>query len=84
MKCSIANIIIKHSQVTNFYSFQYQDLMYDTCLGNPCKSGEICENKKDAGGVVCVKDQEGKTNTYTRVYNVKLNCLNQFNIVNIC
>ncbi|VDI01937.1 plasminogen [Mytilus galloprovincialis] len=36
------------------------DPMYDTCLGNPCKSGEICENKKDAGGVVCVKDQEGK------------------------
>ncbi|XP_076103127.1 plasminogen-like isoform X1 [Mytilus galloprovincialis] len=35
------------------------DPMYDTCLGNPCKSGEICENKKDAGGVVCVKDQEG-------------------------
>ncbi|XP_071168007.1 fibrinogen-like protein A [Mytilus edulis] len=33
------------------------DPMYDTCLGNPCKSGEICENKKD-GGVVCVKDQE--------------------------
>ncbi|CAC5408522.1 Fibrinogen-like protein A [Mytilus coruscus] len=33
------------------------DPMYDTCLGNSCKSGEICENIKD-GGVVCVKDQE--------------------------
>ncbi|CAC5408514.1 Fibrinogen-like protein A [Mytilus coruscus] len=33
------------------------DPMYDTCLGNPCKSGEICEHTKD-GGVVCVKDQE--------------------------
>ncbi|CAC5421416.1 Fibrinogen-like protein 1,Fibrinogen-like protein A,Tenascin,Ryncolin-4,Ficolin-1 [Mytilus coruscus] len=31
--------------------------MYDICLGNPCKPGEICENKKD-GGVVCVKDKE--------------------------
>ncbi|XP_052066311.1 fibrinogen-like protein A [Mytilus californianus] len=33
------------------------DPMYDTCLGNPCKSGEVCETKKDRS-VFCVKDQE--------------------------
>ncbi|CAC5408521.1 Fibrinogen-like protein 1,Fibrinogen-like protein A,Tenascin,Ryncolin-2,Ryncolin-4,Tenascin-X,Fibrinogen alpha chain,Ryncolin-1,Ficolin-1,Fibrinogen C domain-containing protein 1 [Mytilus coruscus] len=33
------------------------DHMYDTCLENPCKFGEICEETKD-GGVFCVKEQE--------------------------
>ncbi|XP_052067179.1 uncharacterized protein LOC127706563 [Mytilus californianus] len=33
------------------------DPMYDTCLGNPCKAGEVCETKKDRS-VFCVKDQE--------------------------
>ncbi|XP_076113633.1 fibrinogen-like protein A [Mytilus galloprovincialis] len=33
------------------------DPMYDTCLGNPCNPGEVCETKKDRS-VFCVKDQE--------------------------
>ncbi|CAC5415712.1 unnamed protein product [Mytilus coruscus] len=33
------------------------DPMYDTCLGNPCKSGEVYETKKDRS-VFCIKDQE--------------------------
>ncbi|XP_071168006.1 uncharacterized protein [Mytilus edulis] len=33
------------------------DPLYDTCLGNPCKPGEICEGTND-GGVVCVKEYE--------------------------
>ncbi|XP_076113634.1 fibroleukin-like [Mytilus galloprovincialis] len=33
------------------------DPKYDTCLGNPCKSGEVCESLKD-GRMVCVKDYQ--------------------------
>ncbi|CAC5391560.1 unnamed protein product [Mytilus coruscus] len=42
------------------------DPMYDTCLGNPCNSGEICEIKKD-GGVFCVKDQEIRIEDCTKL-----------------
>ncbi|CAC5408518.1 unnamed protein product [Mytilus coruscus] len=45
------------SSFVNDYKKEDTDSMYDICLGNPCKPGEICENKKD-GGVVYVKDQE--------------------------
>lgn len=41
--------------------------MYDTCLGNPCKPGEICEGTND-GGVVCVKEYEGKTSCLSCFY----------------
>ncbi|VDI52897.1 Hypothetical predicted protein [Mytilus galloprovincialis] len=46
--------------------------MYDTCLGNPCKYGEICESIKDEG-VVCVKDQGNKyINLLTSIGSHKL------------
>ncbi|CAC5408516.1 unnamed protein product [Mytilus coruscus] len=34
-----------------------EDPLYDTCFGNPCKPGEICEGTND-GGVFCVKEHE--------------------------
>lgn len=67
------NTMLNFSPDLNFCCFHYQNPMYDTCLGNPYKYGEICESKKDEG-VVCVKDQ-GNTNTFKNYKKMSLICV---------
>ncbi|CAC5397280.1 Tenascin-X,Fibrinogen-like protein A,Tenascin,Angiopoietin-4 [Mytilus coruscus] len=57
-------VSVEHFQ--NEVGFVYVDVdhyrgdpIYDTCLGNPCKSGEVCESKKD-GSVFCIRYQENE------------------------
>ncbi|OPL32720.1 hypothetical protein AM593_03745, partial [Mytilus galloprovincialis] len=46
------------------------DPMYDTCLDDPCKPSEICEETTD-GGEFCVKEQEFHENDCTSLKNIE-------------
>lgn len=39
------------------FIYWFQDSLYDTCLGNHCEEGEVCETLRD-GKNVCVQDSK--------------------------